>query len=220
MAALLEHVDDLLSEVAALGERHRELLERGLLRVERRVDLGAEARYAGLDADRIPRRVVGEDAAERRHRLAQARLERGRAVGGHAEHEAAGAEEIDRTRVGGERTQLCSTRSVRDEEHEVGRAQLRILHDEVVVERGQDRFAERCRDRERQRGLGFVGARHHEEIGLDATLLLDEQPVGALPSLALGELAGDEAVEPARAVLARHQDRRAIGGGHDEHALA
>jgi hypothetical protein len=80
--------------------------------------------------------------------------------------------------------------------------------------------AERRRDRERERGLGFVGARHQEEIGLDAALLLDEEPVSALPSLALGELAGDEAVEPARAVLAGDEDRRAIGRGHHEHVLA
>ena len=109
--------------------------------------------------------------------------------------------------------------TVGHEKDEVGECELGVLHDEVVIEHREQALPEGDRHCERERGV--AGVRHDEEVRLDPTLLLDEEAVRALATLSFGalgprELAGDEPVEPARTVLARDEDRRAITRGNDQ----
>ena len=119
-----------------------------------------------------------DDAAELRDLLGKARLEGGRLGRGHAEHDAAVAEQsIVPAKGASARSSFargpCATTKTRSDARELG-----VLHDEVVVERREQALAQRRGNRERERGL--VVARHDVEVGLDAALLLDEEPVRPL----------------------------------------
>jgi hypothetical protein len=112
--------------------------------------------------------------------------------------------------------ELDGPRPVREPERQLRRGELDVLHDEVVVERPDQRVAERRRHREHDRAL----ADHHVQIRLDLSLLLDEEAVGRLARRELGELLRDEAVQPRQPVLAGEHDRCAIGRGDDEDAVS
>src|SRR5881296_1055283 len=235
VAAVADPHDHLLAGITALGVRD-EALGRNLREQHGRVDVGPEARRAGLDAQRLERRGAerpraGADRGApravtltgRHHEPDFARLELPAAADDARVHAVERGADVRPRGVGGHgagQTLHGLLRRGTDQHQQrapaAGVLERDLLGEQIVIERGHGGFPHAGRGQQEHPIVEGEG----DERDLHLAVHVEQRRGAALPGRQRGHVVAQERVQELRAIAAGHLDDAEVGAIHEADGVA